>query len=138
MTDFVLDASLALQWFLQDEVNREYSLKILAGLAESRAFVPLLWFYEVGNGLIMAHRRKRVSLSQVRDFLEQLKSLPIHPVEQTPDELWSLPKFAYSHDLTNYDAAYLALAMKLNLPMATTDKRLQAEMAAVGLEVVNV
>ena len=61
MSNFVLDASLALQWFLEDETDRKYSLNVLAGLAEKRALVPILWFYEVGNGLLMAHRRKRIS-----------------------------------------------------------------------------
>ncbi|HEY6766356.1 MAG TPA: hypothetical protein VI386_16485, partial [Candidatus Sulfotelmatobacter sp.] len=49
MSDFVLDASLALQWFLEDEENRKYSLAVLASLGEKRALVPLLWFYEVGT-----------------------------------------------------------------------------------------
>ena len=62
MSDLVLDASLALQWFLEDEADRKYSLAILASLAEKRALVPILWFYEVGNGLLMAYRRKRISL----------------------------------------------------------------------------
>jgi hypothetical protein len=66
VSDFVLDASLALQWFLEDEENRKYSQAVLAGLSEKRALVPLLWFYEVGNGLLMACpcRRKRISLDQ--------------------------------------------------------------------------
>ena len=45
MSDLVLDASLALQWFLEDEANREYSLGVLASLSERRALVPLIWFY---------------------------------------------------------------------------------------------
>ncbi|HKT25353.1 MAG TPA: type II toxin-antitoxin system VapC family toxin [Terriglobales bacterium] len=56
MSDLVLDASLALQWFLDDE-------------AEKRALVPFLWFYEVGNGLLMAHRRKRIAVDQIDGFL---------------------------------------------------------------------
>jgi len=58
VTDIVLDASLALQCFLEDEADRKYSLDILSSLSEKRALVPVLWFYEVGNGLLMAHRRK--------------------------------------------------------------------------------
>jgi hypothetical protein len=50
VSDFVLDASLALQWFLEDEADRKYSLGVLASLSEKRALVPILWFYEVGNG----------------------------------------------------------------------------------------
>ena len=66
MSDLVLDASLALQWFLDDESGRDYSLAVLTSLAEKRALVPLLWFYEIGNGLLMAHRRQRVSFEQSR------------------------------------------------------------------------
>lgn len=64
MSDLVLEASLALQWFLDDELNRKYSLAVLASLSDKRAVVPLLWFYEVGNGLLMAHRRQRISLDR--------------------------------------------------------------------------
>lgn len=53
MSDFVLDASLALQWFLEDEADRRYSLAVVASLSEKRALVPPLWFYEIGNGLLM-------------------------------------------------------------------------------------
>ena len=62
MSDFVLDASLALQWFLEDEENRKYSLAVLARLSEKRALVHLLWFYEVGNGLLMACRSESPSI----------------------------------------------------------------------------
>jgi len=58
VSDFVLDASLALQWFLVDEADRQYSLSVLSSLSEKQAAVPVLWFYEVGNGLLMAYRAK--------------------------------------------------------------------------------
>jgi predicted nucleic acid-binding protein len=76
VSDFVPDASLALQWFLEDETDRKYSLNVLSILAEKHALVPVLWFYQVGNGLLMASRRKRISLDQVNGFLTRLKSLP--------------------------------------------------------------
>ena len=50
MSDLVLDASLALQWFLEDEAGRQYGLSVLTSLSTKRAVVPTLWFYEVGNG----------------------------------------------------------------------------------------
>jgi predicted nucleic acid-binding protein len=116
VSDFVLDASLALQWFLEDEENRKYSLAVLASLSEKRALVPLLWFYEVGNGLLMACRRKRISLDQVDGFLTRLKALPIEAAQQTPSEILELPALAQAHGLTNYDAAYLALALRSSYP----------------------
>jgi predicted nucleic acid-binding protein len=77
---------------------------------------PLLWFYEVGNGLLMACRRKRISLDQVDGFLTRLKALPIEAAQQTPSEILELPALAQAHDLTNYDAAYLALALGSSCP----------------------
>ena len=136
MSDFVLDASLALQWFLEDESDRKYSLDILASLSEKRAIMPSLGLYEVGNGLVMATRRKRLALDQVEGFLARLKALPIETAQQTLAEILELPVLALKHGLTNYDAAYLGLAMKLNLPLATTDKLLRKAAVSAGMNLV--
>jgi predicted nucleic acid-binding protein len=136
VSDFVLDASLALQWFLEDEADRKYSLAILASLSEKRALVPLLWFYEVGNGLLMAYRRKRIKLDQIDGFLTRLKALPIETAQQTPSEILELPALAQSHGLTNYDAAYLAVAARFKLPLATTDNDLRRTAASAGVDLV--
>ncbi|HEV1993792.1 MAG TPA: type II toxin-antitoxin system VapC family toxin [Candidatus Acidoferrum sp.] len=136
MSDFVLDASLALQWFLEDEADRKYSLAVLASLSENRAVVPLLWFYEVGNGLLMAYRRKRITLDQIDGFLTRLKALPIDAAQQTPSEILELPTLAQTYSLTNYDAAYLALAMRSNSSLATTDIDLRKAVSAAGLRIV--
>ena len=136
MSDVVLDASLALQWFLEDEADRKYSLGVLASLSERRALVPILWFYEVGNGLLMAYRRRRISLNQIDGFLVRLKALPIDVAEESPAELLELPAFAYAHGLTNYDAAYLVLAIRSKLPIATTDSHLRKAASAIGAAIV--
>ncbi|HUJ30840.1 MAG TPA: type II toxin-antitoxin system VapC family toxin [Candidatus Acidoferrum sp.] len=136
MSDLVLDASLALQWFLEDETDRRYSLAVLAGLSENRGVVPLLWFYEVGNGLLMAHRRKRISVDQIDGFLTRLKALPIDVAQETPSEIIELPGLARAHGLTNYDAAYLSLAKKLNLPLATNDAELRKAATSTGVTIV--
>ncbi len=136
MSDFVLDASLTLQWFLEDEADRKYSLAILASLSERRALVPALWFYEVGNGLLMAHRRNRISIDQVNGFLTRLKALPIDAAQQVPAEILELPAFARSHGLTNYDAAYLDLSKRFNLPLATTDSELRKAASSAGVTLV--
>ncbi len=136
MSDFVLDASLTLQWFLEDEADRNYSLAVLASLSEKRTLVPLLWFYEVGNGLLMAYRRKRITFDQIGGFLIRLRALPIEAAQQTPSEIFELPVLAQSHNLTNYDAAYLALANRLNLPLATTDSELRKAAASAGVSLV--
>ncbi len=136
MSDFVLDASLALQWFLEDESGRQYGLSVLASLSSKRAAVPILWFYEVGNGLLMAHRRKRISFDQIDGFLTRLKALPIDTAQEAPSEILELPVLAQKYSLTNYDAAYLALALRLNLPLATTDADLRKAATAAGVAMV--
>ena len=94
MSEIAIDASLALQWFLEDEVDRGYSLAILQLLSNTRAVVPPLWFYEVGNGLTMAVRRKRITDNQMAGYLTRLPGLPItaDPLDQTiilgPHEKW--------------------------------------------------
>jgi len=133
VSDFVLDASVALQWFLDDELDRKYSLGILASLSERRATVPVLWFYEVGNGLVMAYRRKRITLEQIDGFLMRLKTLPIEAAQEVPAEILELPSLALSHGLTSYDAAYLATASRLNLPLATSDRDLRRSATAAGV-----
>ncbi len=135
MSDLVLDASLALQWFLEDEADRKYSLTVLASLSEKRGVVPVLWFYEVGNGLLMAYRRKRIAQDQIDGFLTRLKNLPIEAAPQAPTEVLELPALAQSHSLTNYDAAYLSLALRLRLPLATTDAVLRRAATAAGVQI---
>jgi predicted nucleic acid-binding protein len=135
VTDFVLDASLALQWFLEDEADRKYSLEVLSSLSEKRALVPILWFYEVGNGLLMAHRRKRISFDQIEAFLNRLKALPIDTAQQSPHEILELPAIARAQGLTIYDAAYLALAMKSNSILATTDNALRKAASSCGVKI---
>ena len=137
MSDFVLDASLTLQWFLEDEANREYSLAVLASLSEKRALVPMLWYYEVGNGLVMAYRRKRIAFDQIDGFLTRLKTLPIDTAQQTAAEILELPMVAKAHGLTNYDAAYFALAIRFNLPLATNDSLLRKVSAAGGVTILS-
>ncbi len=136
MSDLVLDASLALQWFLEDEAGRQYGLNILASLSTKRPVVPILWFYEVGNGLLMAYRRKRITFDQIDGFLTRLKALPIDAAQQVPREILELPALAQKHSLTNYDASYLALAMRFSLPLARTDTDLRRAAAAAGVGIV--
>jgi len=111
-------------------------LSVLASLSSKRAAVPVLWFYEVGNGLLMAHRRRRITLDQIDGFLTRLKALPIDAAQQVPSDILELPSLAQKHSLTNYDAAYLALALRLNLPLATTDADLRKAAAAAGVAMV--
>ena len=135
MSEIAIDASLTLQWFLEDEVDRGYSLAVLARLSDLSATVPMLWYYEVGNGLTMACRRKRITRVQADRYLARLKGLPIVADAVDPKAILSLPDIAQAYDLTNYDAAYLELALRRKLPLATTDAALRRSAAKAGIEV---
>ena len=81
----------------------------------------------------MACRRKRISFDQVEGFLTRLKALPIEAAQQAPSEILELPAPAQAHGLTNYDAAYLALALRFKLPLATSDSYLRRAVASTGV-----
>lgn len=118
MSEFAIDASLTLQWFLEDELYRGYSLGVLERLPEDSAVVPLLWYYEVGNGLTIACRRRRITQSQADQYLTRLRRLPIVADHIDPFVIFDLPELARTYDLTNYDPAYLELAIRRKLALA--------------------
>ncbi len=86
----------------------------------------------------MAYRRKRITLDQIDGFLSRLKALRIDAAQQTPAEILELPALAQSHGLTNYDAAYLALADRFSLPLATTDSGLRRAATSAGVRILTV
>jgi predicted nucleic acid-binding protein len=135
VSDFVLDASPAVRWFLEDEADREYSLAVLRSLSGKRALVPVLWFYEVGSALVMAQRRKRISADQIDGFLARLRLLPLDIAPHTSSDILELPAFAIAQGLTNYDAAYLSLAVQRDLPLATTDGALRQASDSMGVPI---
>jgi len=135
MSAFVVDTSIALKWFLEDEEDRADSLNILKGISETnRPVVPWLWFYEIGNALTFAVRRKRVVFEQVEEFLRLLEQMPIDVDEPDRATVLRLPYLCREHNLTTYDAAYLELAMRLQLPLATCDNALIRAAADVGVQ----
>jgi hypothetical protein len=80
---------VALQWFLEHESGRQYGLSVLASLSSKRAVVPILWFYEVGNGLLMAYRRKRITFDQIDGFLTRQRASPLTPPSKFQRKLWN-------------------------------------------------
>lgn len=68
MSRWVVDASLTLGWYLQDEQDRTYNLEVLAGWKENEGVVPFIWTYEISNGLVMAHRRKRITSGNLAEI----------------------------------------------------------------------
>jgi len=137
LSEIAIDASLALQWFLEDEADRGYSLEVLERLSGDSAVVPFLWFYEVGNGLIMACRRKRITHEKAGEYLGRVRHLPILADTPDPALILTLPDLAHTYELTNYDAAYLELAIRRKLPLSTTDQALRRAASKAGVTLVS-
>ena len=137
MRAFVLDTSIALKWFLEDENDRDYSLAILRSLSDGcRPVVPWLWYYEIANALLIQVHRKRIVVADMTAFLSVIGEMAIDI--DAPDKLaiLRLPILARKHRLTSYDAAFLELAHGLHLPLATNDKELLRTSAECGVELL--
>jgi predicted nucleic acid-binding protein len=131
---FVLDASITACWAFQDEDHPD------AGLAFDRmrsgeAVVPCLWWFEVRNILVVNERRRRIAESETAAFLLNLSRLRIR-VDRAPDESAVL-RLARTHRLSAYDAAYLELAQREGLPLATLDTDLQKAAADEGVALLS-
>jgi predicted nucleic acid-binding protein len=136
MTGYVLDASVALSWCFQDEASPSH-WRLLDSLAHERARVPPLWYIEVANGLINAERRRRIDHRGIVRALELLGNLPIMMDDGMPLHAFgSILDLGRSQALTAYDAAYLELAMRLGVPLATADGRLCKAAEQLGVPVL--
>ena len=133
---FVLDNSVVTGWFLEDQAS-PYTEAIGCKLEEDRAIVPALWQLEFVNVLRTACKRKRIIAAQAQQIIEQICGLPIEIDSETaaPAELLAL---ALRYDLSSYDATYLALALRLQLPIATKDGPLRTAAEASGIGIVAV
>ncbi|HMK78217.1 MAG TPA: type II toxin-antitoxin system VapC family toxin [Xanthobacteraceae bacterium] len=129
----VLDASIAASWYFPDERSEDAD-RVLDGLEEDSALVPILWWFEVRNVLIIGERRRRSTPKMATEFLSWLASLPILQAE-LPDED-KVFAFARHHQLTFYDAAYLELAQRESLALATLDQHLAQAARAEGVALV--
>jgi predicted nucleic acid-binding protein len=130
---FVLDASVGVVWHLEDE-SSEYSERILQRLLVDDALVPGIWPMELANVLLVAERRGRLLRDKVTTALELSRTLPIMVREAPVDLVFdAIIKLARSESLSVYDAAYLELAMRENLPLATLDDDLRAAADRLGV-----
>jgi predicted nucleic acid-binding protein len=131
---FVLDASITACWAFDDEDHPDASLAFERMRAEE-GVVPGLWWFEVRNILIVNERRRRIRESDTASFLLNLSLLRLR-VDQSPAENAVL-RLARAHRLSVYDAAYLELAQREGLPLATLDADLRRASAAEGVALVS-
>jgi predicted nucleic acid-binding protein len=139
MAAFVLDASVAISWCFPGDPTEDtpYSRRVLEEFAVSDAIVPEIWPFEVANSIFVSFsKRRRISERQIAEYLGLLKALPIR-VE--PQNLWSnigLESLARRRNLAAYDAAYLDLSLRTNLPLATSDGPLKQAALAENILVL--
>jgi predicted nucleic acid-binding protein len=121
----VLDCSITLAWVYSDETT-EPVRRVFELLRPSGAWVPGLWRLEVANVLEMGVRRKRHDAAFRDATLADLAQLPIQVDAETDQHAWGATlHLAERHQLTLYDAAYLELALRRDLPLATLDEDLR-------------
>lgn len=132
----VLDSSMAISWLFEDELTSA-GLSVLQLVTASGAIVPSLWRLEVANVLRTAVRRGREDDAFVDRSLNRLSAMPITIDDQTDLQAWSATlALSRSEGLTLYDAAYLELAIRLGLPLATGDRELIAAAQRLGVAVM--
>ena len=132
----VIDSSMTLAWYFEDEKTEE-STAVLRQVADTGAVVPALWRLEVLSGLQVALRRGRITLAYRDASLSDLRALPIAIDRSTNRQAWSATlRLCDRFALTPYDAAYLELALRRRLPLATLDGELVRAAQTESVELV--
>ncbi len=130
---FVLDNSVVSGWLLQGQAT-DYTEAVSRRMTQERAIAPALLVWEYTNVLRTACKRGRLTAQDAQQAITWLKQLPIDTDTSTPDAAMLLA-LALRHDLSSYDAVYLEVALRLQLPIATADTDLAsaARVAGVGV-----
>lgn len=133
---FVLDNSVALSWCFEDEQTPAV-MDLLDRVTETGASAPLIWPLEALNGLLAAERRRRLDPDRRTQLAKFLRELPIAIDMDTADRAWDATiRLAARFRLSVYDAAYLELAQRRRLPLATLDRDLRTAAAASRIEIL--
>ncbi len=137
MDFFVLDCSMTMAWCFEDEATTKTDA-LFESLDDLHALAPAIWPLEVGNVLAIAERRKRITRTKAQEILKTIQDLAIqvdhHPL---PDYgLDAIMPLAWEHELTSYDAAYLELALRENIPLATLDASLKKVAKKISVPVL--
>ena len=131
---FVVDASMALAWVLPSQASSAAEALLKSVEAGAEIVVPTLWFLEVANGLLVAERRKTIAAPERRLALERLSALALTIDEANArDAFGRTSALAEQYGLSVYDAAYLELAIRRNLPLGTRDRALHSAAERSGV-----
>ncbi len=137
MPAFVLDVSACMPWCCEDETTPASEEMLEWAKQGSEWHVPSIWAWEILNAVGVAIKRQRIAADRGREFLEQLSTLNFK-IDRGPQlqEFSRLHSLANRYQLTAYDAAYLDLALRLSLPLATRDDDLRKAAASEGIAIL--
>jgi predicted nucleic acid-binding protein len=132
----VLDSSITVAWLYREEATESVD-EIFKNLVEVGAWVPALWHLEVANVLQIGIRRQRHGPDFRDRILSNLSEFPIQVDPETPRQAWgATARLAERHRLTVYDSAYLELAQRRGLPLATLDGDLRRAAVSEGIQLL--
>ncbi len=135
--DCILDASIALAWALPDETSLAADRFLSRVSAKDVMWVPSLWWYEIANALIIAERRKRLTEAEGIQIRKLYGMLPIQTdIVIGLDMMERLRTLAREYDISSYDAAYLELALRRGLRIATLDQKLRSAGQKAGVRII--
>lgn len=133
MSDVVLDCSAALPWVFAGEAAAATEALLDDLVQGGHAWVPALWPLEIANVMLGAQRRGRIDKAGVEKYLATLKTLEIEVDDDTSSLAWNkILGLGERYGLTAYDAAYLELALRKGLPLASLDKNLRKACTDAG------
>jgi predicted nucleic acid-binding protein len=137
MAALVVDASVSLAWALADEIS-DYADAVLAVVETDGLRVPQIWPYEVANGIALAYIRKRITPADEQFFLDEMARLAIEmDAGEALTTIRDGAAAAGRFGLTAYDAAYVELAAKRGLRLATLDGAMRKAAVAAGVTLFN-
>jgi predicted nucleic acid-binding protein len=133
----VLDSSVTLAWIYADETT-DAILQVFDEIRIHGAWVPGLWRWEIANVLQLNVRRGRHSADFRDGALASLAALPVKVDAEADRQAWSAAlHLAERHGLTVYDAAYLEIASRRKIPLATLDRELRAAASNDGIQLLD-
>ncbi len=137
--EIVCDSSVALAWGLPDERSAEAEAVLGETNAGSRIWVPALWWYELANALAVAERRRRITEADSAELWDLYGRLQVSTdVNLDAARAARFQSLARQHGLSAYDAAYIELAERKGLALATLDRRLSDVAGASGVALFGV
>ncbi len=131
---FVIDNSVVSGWYIKEQATH-YTAAILERLKNDTAHTPALWLLELANVARTSVIRGKFMPEQAADAVALMTNLPI-TVDRTVVSADALLALALRYNISSYDAAYLDLAMRLQLPIAAKDGALRNAAEAAGVGVV--